>query len=146
MNTHKLLEPSSLERYSFLWSQARQVIAAVALLVGGVPVVFYFSFLMFLAPFLTLMWIVTGATSGYLLWRWHKGGQRVFGGTDMKDKVAFLISGITGINLGLAGLLSTNIGMSIASGRGIFLVTGILYLWTAWYLQKRWKENGQRLF
>ena len=146
MNTKDLLSSKSLDRYSFLWSQARQVIAAVALLVGGVPVVFYFSFLMFLAPFLTLMWLITGATSGYLLWRWYKGGQRVFGGTDTKDKVAFLISGITGINLGLAGLLSTNIGMSIASGRGIFLVTGIVYLWTAWYLQKRWKENGQKLF
>lgn len=141
-----MLEPKSLERYSFLWSQARQVIAAVALFVGGVPVVYYFSFLYFLAPFLTLMWLITGASSVYLLYRWNKAGQRVFGGKDKTDTAAFLISGITGVNLGLAGLLSTNIGMSIASGRIIFIVTGAVYLWTAWHLHKRWNENGQRLF
>lgn len=135
-----------LERYSFLWSQARQVIAAVALFVGGVPVIYYFSFLGSLSPFLTLMWLISGITSAYLLYSWNKRGRRLFGGKDQKDMIAFLISTVTGINLGLAGLLGSNIGMSIASGRLIFLVTGLVYLWTAWHLQKRWNANGHRLF
>ena len=146
MTTSSLLQPKALERYSFLWSQARQVIAAVALFVGGVPVVYYFGFLNFLAPLLTLMWLITGAASVYLLYRWNKAGKRVFGGKDTMDTVAFLISGITGVNLGLVGLIGTNVGMSIASGRLVFLITGAVYLWTAWHLQKRWNENGQHLF
>jgi len=146
MPTASFTEPKTLERYSFLWSQARQVIAAVALLVGGVPVVYYFGFLRFLAPFLTLAWLISSVASGYLLYRWEKGGRRVFGGKDQKDTAAFLISGVTGINLGIVGLLGTNIGMSIASGSGILLVTGLVYLWTAWHLHRRWKEHGERLF
>lgn len=135
-----------LERYSFLWSQARLVVAAVALFVGGVPVVYYFPFLSFLAPFLTLMWLISGAAAVYLLWRWNRGGKRVFGGKDQKDTVAFIISCATGLNLGFTGLFGTNVGMSIASGRGIFIVTGLVYLATAWYLHKRWTANGQRVF
>ena len=146
MDIQKHLEPKSLERYSFMWSQARQVIAAVALFVGGVPVVFYFSFLMFLATFLTLMWLISGAASGYLLYCWNKKGRRLFGGTDQKDMIAFLVSVATGLNLGFAGLFSTNIGMSISSGRLVFILTGAIYLWTAWHLQKRWKASGMKLF
>lgn len=147
MDINHHLQPQRLQRYCFLWSQARQVLAAVALFVGGIPtVVYFFPSSSFLASLLTPTWLISGFASAFLLYRWNEGGRKLFGGTDQKDMIAFLISGVTGINLGLAGLLGTNFGMTIASGRTIFFVTGVVYVWTVWHLQKRWNESGQRLF
>lgn len=126
------------------------MIAAVALLIGGTPPI------LLLVPSvglygliftgLKLAWIMTGAASGYLAYRWYVGGQKLFGGNDTKDTAAFFVSIISGINLGLVGLLGQNIGMSIASGQIVFAVTGIVYLVAAGYLYMRWNAYGKKLF
>jgi hypothetical protein len=144
----KHLEPARLERYAFLWSEARLLIAAVALSLGGVPPVI--KFLPFLSsityPLLNLAWIISGVVSGYLLFRFLKAGKKVFGGEDMKDKVAFFVNVISGFNLGLAGLIKQNIGMSISSNHVVFVVVGLLYLASAYHLWNRWKAHEERLF
>ncbi len=139
-----------LERYSFLWSEARLVIAAMALLLGGVPPVLYFlafSPLYGLAyALLKLAWVISGVASAYLLYRWYQSGMKVFGGNETKDMVAFAVSIVSGLNLGFVGLLGTNIGMNITSNYIVFVVTAVMYLAAACYLYTRWKAQGQKLF
>lgn len=149
MDLHAHTHPDKLEYYSFIWSEVRLVIAAVALLVGGTPPI-YFLPLFFLyglvSTLLTLCWIISGAASAYLAYRWYTGGQTLFGGKDMKDTVAFAVMVLSGLNLGITGISGTNIGMSIAYSYPVFIVTGIVYLVAAWYLHKRWKASGEKLF
>lgn len=147
----KHFEPQNLERYSFLWSEVRLVIAAAALLLGGIPVLrFIFLSLPALSglinSILTICWLATGAASLYLLYRFYEHKQHVFGGKNRKDVVAFLVSVVSGINLGIVGLTGTNIGMNISSSTPIFTLTAIIYLITAYYLYQRWQENGERVF
>lgn len=147
MNLQQFSSPEQLERNSFLWSEVRLVIAAVALFLGGVPPAIYFidnSGLIW--SLLKICWIISGAASVYLAYRWNKGGQTVFGGKDQKDLAAFAVSVVSGINLGLAGLLGNNIGMSIASGGAVFTVVGLLYLVCAYHLYQRWQAHGSRVF
>jgi uncharacterized membrane protein YuzA (DUF378 family) len=145
------LHPDRLERYSFLWSEARLVIAAVALFIGGTPPLIAAAFALrlpilgLIVPLLTLAWILSGAASAYLLYRWFKGGQRVFGGKDKMDTAAFFVSVVSGLNLGLAGLLSRNIGMSIFPGYVFFVIAGLAYLVSAWHLYRRWKSHGEKV-
>ena len=142
--------PDQLERYSFMWSEARLVIAAVALFIGGVPPVLAFNpfpaLYSSLSSLLQLAWLISGAASVYLFYRWNKAGKRLFGHKESRDKYAFLISIVSGVNLGLVGLLGTNVGMSISSSSVMFMVTGFLYLLSAGYLWKRWNRSGQRVF
>ena len=140
--------PDQLETYSFWWSEVRLVVAAVSLLVGGFPVVFWllpFGFGL-TWPLLKLCWLITGLASLYLGYRWFTGGKRVFGGKKNKDLIAFGVSVVSGINLGLTGLLGANIGMRILSGRFIFAIVGVIYLVSAWYLYKRYNQHGKRVF
>lgn len=150
IDLNKHLHPDRLERYSFLWSEARLVIASLALFLGGVPPVLKFfpipAFYGLIASLLTLSWIISGIAAGYLIYRWHMAHHTVFGGKDNKDTGAFLVLAVSGINLGLAGILSTNIGMSITSNRIVFLAVGILYLLAAYHLYTRWKVRGEKLF
>lgn len=144
------MNPNQLERYSFLWSEARLVIAAIALFIGGVPV------LRVLLPIpalfdlvglvLTLTWIISGAASAYLLYRWISAKQILFGRKVTLDTVAFFVSVVSGINLGLAGLMGRNIGMSILSSYFIFVVTALIYLASAVYLYRRWNASGKKVF
>jgi hypothetical protein len=141
------LHPDRLEKYSFWWSEARLVIGAVSLIYGAVPVLVRFALPWgLLSTLLTLSWIISGLASGYLLYRWLKGGQTVFGGKDQKDLVAFWVSVVSGINLGLTGLTKNNLGMSVFSGQIFFIITGVIYVATAYYLYKRWNESGQKMF
>ena len=142
-------KPESLEKYSFIWSEVRLVIASIALLIGGVPPIWY---LVPLPPLfgiirvgLTLAWIISGVASGYLVYRWmeHK---MLFGKKNTLDTVTFFGMVVTGVNLGIAGIFGTNIGMSILSNKLVFMIVGILYLATAGYLFKRWKESGKKIF
>ena len=150
MNVGQYSHPDTLERYSFLWSEARLIVAASALLLGGVPVLRYF----FVAPalfglvgfVLTITWILSGAASGYLLWRWISYGKVLFGGKNTLDTAAFLVSAVSGINLGIVGLLGINIGMTILSNYSVFVLTALLYIGAAGYLLWRWNTSGQRLF
>lgn len=147
MNINNYTKPQQLERYSFLWSELRLVIAAVALFIGGIPPIFYLPLPSGLARLLLVAsWIISGVASGYLVYRWSKANQKLFGASDSYDKVAFFVSVVSGINLGLTGLIKTNIGMSIISGKTIFIIVGLIYIVTAAYLYKRWSSSNQKLF
>lgn len=123
--------------------------AAVALFIGGVPVVWFvmpvglFGLTRFL---LTIAWIISGCASVYLLYRWYKNKQMIFGRKKPLEQVLFLIAAITGINLGIAGLFGQNIGMTIFNSHGLFILMGLADIATAWYLYARWKEAGEKLF
>ncbi len=139
----------NLERWAFQWSQARLVFVAITLFLGGTPLVYKIlpyglSSLTF--SLLNLAWIISGVASAYLLYTWHTGGHKVFGDRDHKDTAAFLISTISGLNLGYAGIIGTNLGMKISSGALIFILVGLLYLASAWHLQQRWKESKEKVF
>jgi hypothetical protein len=150
MKLKKYTKPDQLERYSFLWSEARLVIAAIALFSGGVPVVYLIfpasGLYRILSPFLTLTWLISGLASGYLLYRWNDNKQRLFRGKKNIDTGAFFVSVVSGINLGIAGLLGTNVGMAISSNRFILTVVALLYLAAAIYLFMRWNASKRKIF
>jgi hypothetical protein len=141
--------PEKLERYSFLWSEVRLLIAALALFLGGVPPALYFIRVSGLYgtihSLLTIAWLVSGAAALYLFYKWYKG-RMLFGGKVQMDTYAFFVMVVSGVNLGLTGLLGNNIGMSISSNRVVFFVVGLLYLAAAYRLYRSWKSNGERVF
>lgn len=144
--------PNKLEWYSFMWSQARLVLASIALFIGGIPVLWKFmsssSSVFGLAnSLLGLSWIISGLASAYLLYRWNIGGQKLFGKKERMDSIAFFVSIISGFNLGLAGITGNNIGMSISGmSQILFVITGIVYIATMVYLHKQWNANGKKMF
>lgn len=145
---NKYLQPHNLERYSFLWSEARLLVAALALFMGGVPPLLLLagsgSFsLVWLV--LKISWFISGAASIYLLYRWYSNGQRLFGGKNTYDTAAFLVSVISGLNLGVTGLLGRNIGMSLSTNSALFILTALVYVVVAFYLYKRWKASGEKI-
>jgi hypothetical protein len=95
---------------------------------------------------LKLSWIASGVASVYLLYRWYINGMRLFGHGNTKDKLAFGVMNVSGINLGIYGLIGTNIGMGIAASRPVFIIVAIVYLFSAYYLYQRWRAHGERLF
>jgi|SRR3989344_1470676 len=150
MNFQEHTQPDKLERYSFLWSEIRLLIAAVALFLGGYPPLLYIFRISSLYGIenllLKLCWIISGVASGYLLYRWFTGNKMLFGGKANLDTAAFFVSIVSGINLGITGLLGTNIGLSISSNKLILVIFGLLYLASAYHLSKRWKASGKKLF
>ncbi len=95
---------------------------------------------------MTLAWILAGIAAAYLLYLWFQGGQTLWGEDILLDRVAFAIAIISGLHLGWAGLFGTNIGMSILPMLNIVMpLAGLLYLWSAHHLGKRYKEN-QNMF
>lgn len=153
MDLNSFKDPATLERYAFLWSEARLVIAAVALFLGGVPPVVYLfkgigltSQIWVLLP---LFWIVSGVAAGYLGYMWFVRGQSIFGGKDTLDLAAFAVMVISGLNLGYAGLFDTNIGMSLTPYSimmPVYYAAGIVYLIAAYQLYRKWNASGKRLF
>ncbi len=138
--------PDRLERYSFLWSIVRLVIAAVALFLGGTPpVLLIFRNVGIVSMLLILSWIISGLASLYLIYRWSKT-KTVFGGKQKYDVWTFWIMIISGLNLGIMGILGTNIGMQISTNKIIFLLTGAIYLVSAYHLYTRWKSHGEKVF
>lgn len=149
MDLKEHTKPENLEKYSFLWSELRLLIAAIALFLGGYPPVLEFTPYSLYSPvssLLTVCWIISGLASAYLIYQWHRGGKTVFGGKDQKDVIAFFIMIVTGFNLGFAGLFGTNIGMQISSNQLVFYIVGALYILTAAYLFNRWKASGKKVF
>jgi hypothetical protein len=139
--------PAQLERTSFLWSEARLLVAAAALFLGGIPpVVYVLGNDSLIWSLLKIAWIASGAASAYLGYRWYISGQRVFGGKDQKDVAAFAVSVLSGLNLGWTGLSGNNIGMSISYSKTAFLITGVIYVLAAYQLWRRWKASSERLF
>lgn len=143
-------DPETLERYSFLWSEARLVVAALALLIGGIPPVIAYNPIPGLNGVVRLLliaaWILSGIAAAYLLYRWNAGHRVIFGAKRNLDTIAFFVMIVSGLNLGFAGLLGKNIGMSIVSGRGVFALLALIYLASAGYLFRRWKEHGKKIF
>ena len=150
MNTKEHANQSNLLKYSFLWSEARLVIAAIALFLGGIPPALAFNPIPgltgMISSLLTLSWIISGIAAGYLLYQWNNSKRILFGGKKPMDVYAFWVMIISGLNLGLAGIFSTNIGMSISSNRFILFIVGLLYLISAYSLYQRWKEKTGNLF
>ena len=147
MDINDYTKPKELMAYSFYWSEARLVIGALALLLGGVPSVFYFlgslpTFYGIISALLKLAWIISGIASVYLVYQWNAHGHMLFGKKDTIDSVAFWISIVSGINLGLTGLLGTNIGMSISANYVVFVVVALGYLWSAYQLFTRYQTRS----
>ena len=140
----------NLEKYSFWWSEARLVIAALALFLGGNSPAIWFNPIQelfgLILLLLTLSWIVSGVASGYLLYRWVHNDKKLFGKKSGLDTAAFLVSAISGINVGLAGVAGKNFGMALVSNKFIFALVGLLYLASAMYLFWRFRESGERIF
>jgi hypothetical protein len=152
MNINEHTTPERLERYAFLWSLARMVIAAVSLFFGAVPVAYRLGGASGLtASLMPLFWLISGAAAIYLLYIWYQSGMKLFGKDDPKDKTAFLVMCITGINLGYAAI-GSNIGINLTYAISIHLgalllkLTAIAYLVVAYYLWQRWGASGERLF
>ena len=143
-------DPRELETYAFLWSEVKLLVAAVALLIGGYPPIFLLLPISatygFVSLGLKLAWIISGVAAAYLAYRWYTGGQKLFGGNDTKDKAAFAVLVVSGINLGLTGILGQNIGMSISSNYAVFVVVALAYLGSAVYLFQRWSSHGKKIF
>jgi len=150
MTFKEFSQPANLEKYSFLWSEARLVIASIALFKGGIPVLWILlpgmGTARLVQSLLTIMWIISGAAAVYLLYRWNGSKQMLFGKKDAKDTVAFFVSVVSGINLGIVGLAGRNIGMSLAPSYPLWVLAGLVYLAAAAYLYKRWTESGKKLF
>ena len=149
MDINQHTQPDKLERYSFIWSEARLVIAAFALLIGGAPPIYLIapaSLFSLTQTGLTIAWLISGVSALYLLYRWYNNQMKVFGGNDTKDTIAFAVMVVSGLNLGLVSIIGKNIGMSILSGRAVFFVAGVIYLAVAYYLYNRWKSRGEKLF
>ena len=146
VNIQEHTTPEKMERYSFLWSEVRLVIAAVALFLGGIPPLAYVPLPAgLMSSVLGLSWIISGLAAAYLLYRWWPT-KTVFGGKNNRDVFAFFVMVVSGINLGLAGILARNIGMSLSSNKAVLVAVGILYLAAAYHLHKRWRENGEKIF
>src|SRR5690348_2816013 len=101
------MNPQDLEKWSFWWSEARLLVAAVALLLGGVPPVLYVVSTMpalygIVGLGLKLSWIISGLASVYLIYTWSTHSYKVFGGKDTKDSLAFVVLAVSGLNLGFA--------------------------------------------
>lgn len=139
------MRTSDLDRYSFIWSELRLLLAALALFQGGVPVIYLMlpkALISQVQIVLICAWIMSGLASGYLLYRWYQNGKVLFGRRDRTDAIAFLVLALSGLNLGFAGVTGANIGMGILSGRLVFIITGILYIYSAWHLWMHSKSRG----
>lgn len=151
MDVQEHAKPENLLKYAFLWNEVRLVVAALSLIFGGFPIALriFGSSLSAVSSLLSLAWIISGLAALYLLYAWNKNGRKLFGGEDKKDMAAFAIAIISGLHLGWAGLTGTNIGMTVIP-YGILtlvmVVAGVLYLWSAWHLHKRYKAHNEKLF
>jgi hypothetical protein len=141
------MERKMLDLYAFWWSEARLVIAAGALFLGGIPPALYFlgSFPL-VGPLLNLSWVLSGLVSAYLLYRWYESKWFLFGRDLPRERAAFAVNIVTGFNLGLVPIIGRNIGMSVSSNYILFVIVGLLYLATAVYLFRIWSTHGQTLF
>lgn len=142
MNVQEHTTPERLEKYAFLWSEARLVLGGIALIIGGKPLLTVI--LPTASGILGVFWVISGLAAGYLLYRWYKT-RMLFGGKEQLDLYAFLVMGITGLHLGLATILG-NIGLRITSNRLVLIIVGIIYFAVAYQLFQRWKANNERVF
>jgi len=137
------------ETYSFWWSEARLLIAAIALFLGGVPPLYLLvspSLYTTTTLILKVSWIISGVAAGHLLYRWYDTGQKLFGHKDHKDTLAFLLLIVTGLNLGFAGVFGLNLGMNISRSPIVFFIVAALYLFAAYQLWTSYQKNKRKIF
>ena len=139
--------PKNLFKYAFMWNQVRLVVAAASLILGGFPVALriFSSSNSMVGSLLTLSWIISGVAALYLLYMWFQSGKKLWGGSERTDVAAFWVAIISGLHLGIAGILGTNIGMTVIPSTFltlVMLVAGILYLWSAFHLHKRYSKSS----
>lgn len=131
-------DPQELTKYSFYWSEVRLLVAAVALLLGGIPpILMVMPSIPLVGTLLTLSWILSGVAAAYLAYRWYTNDFRVFGGKAKLDLAAFGVMVVSGLNLGVVGIAGTNIGMSISSNYTVFILAALVYLASAFHLYRR---------
>jgi len=143
------MKSQQLEMYSFWWSEVRLVVAALALFIGGVPPIYLVApsaMFVITALLLKLCWIISGVAAGYLLYRWYDGGQKLFGHKDGQDTIAFLVLAVSGLNLGFAGVLGRNLGLSVTTNHIILIIVGLIYLYAAWHLWMHAKKHDGKIF
>ncbi len=146
MNIQEHTTPEKLEKYAFLWSEVRLVVAALALFLGGIPPVTFLPLPSGLVgTLLGLSWIISGLAVGYLAFNWLKS-KMLFGAKEKLDMYAFFVMIVSGLNLGIAGLFRTNIGLNITSAKLFLWIVGALYLASAYHLYRRWKAHNERVF
>ena len=146
INNYLSMKSHDLEKYAFMWNQARLVVAALSLIFGGFPLIYrlFSTSTPLVGPILTLFWIVSGVSAAYLLYLFVQGGKRLWGGKNRTDLIAFAIAVGSGLHLGITGLTGMNIGMRVLPYGVlplIMLVAGAAYLWAAFYLYKKQKAN-----
>ena len=146
MDISKHTHPQRLERYSFLWSLARLIFAALALLTGGTPIVTRILPFGLVNNIIILTWMISGLASGYLIFRWFKKGQKLYGTKKPLDLIPFFIMIVSGFNLGIAGFFGTNPGMLIIRNNYVFVLVSLIYIVTTVYNFKRWMSNDEKLF
>jgi uncharacterized membrane protein YuzA (DUF378 family) len=149
-NATKLLGAAEqLANYAFLWSEARLVIAAIALVMGGPPVLLFFPFAPIyglLVLLVKLAWIVSGVASLYLLYRWAGASWYVFDKANRGDVSAFVVMIVSGINLGITGIIQVNPGLSFFPAYVFSLIGAGAYAWAAYRLYVKWQGSGRRVF
>jgi hypothetical protein len=142
-----LNDPQELIKYSFYWSEIRLLVAALALLLGGIPpVMMVLPGIPLIGTLLTLSWIVSGVTAIYLAYRWYRNDFMIFGEKNLRDIAAFGVMVVSGINLGIVGLSGTNIGMSISSHYTAFVIVAVVYVASAAWLYMRYSSARGTLF
>ena len=141
-----LKDVKQMSTYAFYWSEARLLIAAVALLLGGIPPIMLIMPIPLVGALLTLSWIISGVASAYLAYQWYAHDFRVFGGKDTFDMAAFGVLIVSGLNLGIVGILGTNIGMNISSSYAVFVLAAVAYVASAGWLYKRYTAHHQTIF
>lgn len=144
LNEHK--KPENLLKYAFYYNEARLVLAGITLLIGKMsPVLIYFYIpviTVLAALLMSIAWILAGVAAAYLLYLWFKAEKKLWGEDNPTDRAAFAIAIISGLHLGWAGLTGTNIGFAILPFLGLVMpLAGLLYLWSAFHLGKRFKAN-----
>ena len=151
MSLDKHTTPDSLEQYSFIWILLMLVLTAISLLVEATPIVntiFESSSVLYgpISALLNLSWIISGFVSLYLMYRWNTGGKTLFGGKDKKDLYAFLITIVTGLNIGFMGLFDKNILMDLFYSSALYSIAGIIYLIVVFQLYTSWNKNNKKVF
>jgi len=138
---------SNLERYSFYWLLALLVSSAAALFLGArPPITLITGYSSAIWSLLNVAWIISGVTSVYLTYQWIQHEKILFGAKESKDVAAFGFMMLSGFNIGILGILGTNIYFEIFMGTIVFVITGIISVAVAAYLYKRWQENDKSLF
>jgi len=94
---------------------------------------------------LDIAWIVSGIAAGYLVYEWLQHSRQVFRG-NRNATYAFWFMILTGVNVGIAGILGPNLFLNIFSSSLFHYVTGALCLFAAIYLFIAWRRSGGVIF